>query len=161
MSKIISIKKAVKISKKIHSQEKILVLAGGCFDILHSGHIKFLKQAKKQGNYLFILLESDKSVKKLKGKNRPINSLADRAEILSAVNFVDYIIPLENVMQNTDYDKLIINLKPDVLAVTKNDPQITHNRRQAKKIGAKVVEVIARIENKSSTSLAKLIAQKF
>jgi cytidyltransferase-like protein len=125
------------------------------------GHIKFLKNAKKQANYLFILLESDESVKKLKGEARPINSQADRAEILSAINFVDYVIPLERVLTNTEWDKLIINLNPDIIAATKDDPKIAHNKRQAKEINAKVIEVIARIENKSSTNLAKLIEQNF
>jgi rfaE bifunctional protein nucleotidyltransferase chain/domain len=161
MSKIISVKKAIKLSKNIHANKKNLAIAGGCFDILHMGHIKFLKNAKKQANYLFILLESDESVKKLKGEARPINSQADRAEILSAINFVDYVIPLERVLTNTEWDKLIINLNPDIITVTKDDPKIVHNKRQAKEINAKVIEVIARIENKSSTNLAKLIEQNF
>lgn len=161
MNKIISIKKAVKISKKLHASDKTLVLSGGCFDILHIGHIKFLKNAKKYGNSLFILLESDESVKKLKGEKRPINSINDRAEILASINFVDYVIPLEGVMTDIDYDKLIFNLKPDVITVTKNNPEVIHAKRQAKKINAKVIEVIARIENKSSTNLAKLISKNF
>ena len=161
MSKIISIRKAIKLSKKIRAQEKTIVLAGGCFDILHSGHIKFLKHSKKYGNYLFILLESDESVNKLKGDNKPINIQSDRAEVLAAVNFVDYVIPLSGIMKNDDYDKLIADLSPDVLAVTKGDSQLIHNKRQAKKINAKVVEVIAHIENKSSSNLAKLIGKYF
>jgi len=161
MSKIISIKKAIKICKSVHANNKTIVIAGGCFDILHAGHIKFLKQAKKQGNILIILLESDESVKKLKGDNRPINQLLDRAEILAAVEFVDYIIPLEGILTNNDWDKLIFNLDPDIIAVTKKDPQIIHNKRQAEKINAKIVEVIARIDNKSSTKLAQLIEENF
>ncbi len=161
MSKIISIKKAIKICKTAHSNNKTIVIAGGCFDILHLGHIKFLKQAKKQGNILIILLESDESVQKLKGKGRPINQQLDRAEILAAVEFVDHVVPLEGVLQNADWDKLIFNLNPNIIAVTKKDPQIIHNKRQAGKINAKIIEVIARINNQSSTKLAQLISENF
>ena len=161
MSKVITLKKAIKISKNLHSKKKTLVLTGGCFDILHIGHIKFLKNAKKQGNLLFVLLESDESVKKLKGKERPINAQPDRAEILSSVSFVDYVILLDGIKENAWYDKLILDLKPDIIAVTKGNLQVKHNKRQAKLVNAKVVEVIARLENKSSTNLAKLIAQNF
>ena len=66
MNKIVTLKKAVKISKKLKADKKTLIIGGGCFDILHLGHIKFLKNAKKQGKKLLILLESDESVRKLK-----------------------------------------------------------------------------------------------
>jgi FAD synthetase len=161
MSKVITLKKAIKISKNLHSKKKTLVLSGGCFDILHLGHIKFLKGAKRQGNSLFVLLESDESVKALKGKERPINSAGDRAEILSSLHSVDYIIALEGIKENEWYDKLILELKPDVIAITKGNQQIKNYKRKAKLVNAKVIEVIGRIENKSSTNLAKLIAQNF
>ena len=161
MNKIVTLKKAVKISKKLKADKKTLIIGGGCFDILHLGHIKFLKNARKQGNVLLILLESDESVRKLKGKERPINSQIQRAEILAAITFVDYILLLNGVKSNKDYDKLIKDLNPDIIAVTKNDPNIIHNKRQAKEVGAKVLEVIARIPDKSSTNLAKLITQNF
>ena len=161
MSKIITLKKAIKISKNLHSKKKTLVLCGGCFDILHVGHIKFLKHAKKQGNALFVLLESDESVKKLKGADRPINAQEDRAEILSSIGFVDYVILIERIKENIWYDKLILDLKPDIIAVTKGDTKKEHNIRQAKSVNAKVVEVIGRLKNKSSTNLAKLISQNF
>lgn len=161
MNKIISLKKAIKISKKLHLDKKILVISGGCFDILHLGHVKFLKNAKKQGNLLLILLESDESVEKLKGKERPINSQTERAEILAAINFVDYVLLLNGIKSNEEYDKLIKDLNPDIIAVTKNDPNVIHNQRQAKQIGASVLKVIARIPNKSSTNLAKLISKNF
>lgn len=161
MNKIISLKKAIRISKKLHSDKKTFVISGGCFDILHLGHVKFLKNAKKQGNLLLILLESDESVKKLKGQERPINAQTERAEILAAISFVDYVILLNGIKSNDEYDKLIKDLNPDIIAVTKNDPNVIHNQRQAKQIGASVLEVIARIPNKSSTNLAKLIAENF
>lgn len=161
MNKIISVKDGYAISKQLRKTKKTIVLSGGCFDILHIGHIKFLENAKKQGDYLFVLLESDKNVRKLKGPNRPINSQAERAQVLSAVSFVDYIMLLDEMKSNKDYDDLVLNLSPDIIATTKNDPQLTHNIRQAEIVGAKVSYVTDRIKNKSTTLLAEVISKNF
>lgn len=161
MSKIINIKNAEKISKKLKEKNKIIVVTGGCFDILHIGHIKFLEKAKKQGDFLFILLENDKNVKKLKGSNRPINNQKERAQVLAALSCIDYVVLLNEMKTNKDYDNLIYKINPDIITTTKNDPQGIHNERQAKKINAKVSYVIDRIENKSTGNLAKIISKNF
>lgn len=161
MNKILNTYQAIRVSHKLHDQNKTVVLAGGCFDILHIGHIQFLKNAKKKGDILFILLESDGNVKKLKGRERPINSQKDRAQILSSIKYVDYVVLLPSIESDTDYDKLVYTLNPDVIAVTQNSPQIIHNLRQAKKIKAKVMQVTKIITDKSTTNLAKLIKQNF
>ncbi len=161
MSKILSIKDAIKVSENLKKNKKTIVICGGCFDILHIGHIKFLKNAKEKGNSLFVLLENDKNVNKLKGEKRPINLQKERAEILAAVEFVDYVVMLNEMKTNTDYDNLIYSLKPNIIAITKDDPQKAHNLRQAKMINAKVVSVINRIKNKSTSGLADLIYKKF
>jgi len=160
MNRIINTEKAIKISKKLKREGKKLVLAGGCFDILHIGHIKFLTAAKKKGNILFILLENDKNVEKFKGKNRPINNQEERAMALSSLRSVDYVIILGEMKTNSDYDKLIINLKPDIIATTKKSQQIIHNRRQARLVDAELALVINRISNKSTTRLANIISQE-
>ena len=118
----IKIDKAIEISNKLRKQGKSIVVAGGCFDILHVGHVRFLQSAKKLGDVLFVLLESDKNVKKLKGETRPINSQKDRAEILSSLKSVDYVVFLPRMKSDEDYDKLITCLKPNILATTENDP---------------------------------------
>ena len=161
MSKILNIKDAIKASENLKKNKKTVVICGGCFDILHIGHIKFLKNAKEKGNSLFVLLENDKNVNKLKGEKRPINPQKERAEVLASVEFVDYIVMLNEMKTNTDYDNLIYSLKPDIIAITKDDPQKAHNLRQAKMINAKVVSVINRIKNKSTSGLADLIYKKF
>lgn len=151
MNKMIDINKAIEVSSKLRKQKKKIVVAGGVFDILHLGHIKFLENARKRGDLLFLILESDEAVKKFKGKNRPINRQKDRAQVLSALNTVDYIINLPGIFKNEEYDKLMADLKPAILATTLADPNKSHKIRQAQKIGAKVIEVINRIPNKSSS----------
>ena len=86
--------------------EKI-VLTGGCFDILHIGHIKFLKKAKSFGDYLIVLLESDENIKRLKGKDKPIFSLKERITILKPIKYVDKIIVVAKNPTHETYLKLI------------------------------------------------------
>lgn len=154
---IIKIDRVIEISNKLKKQKKSIVVAGGCFDILHVGHVRFLQSAKEQGDVLFVLLESDENVKKLKGENRPINSQKDRAEILSDIKSVDYIVLLPRMKFDKDYDKLISCLKPDILATTENDPGQMHKLRQAAITGANVREVMERFEDKSTTILKEKI----
>lgn len=153
MSKIITIKEAIMLSSKLRKQNKSIVLAGGVFDILHIGHVKFFENAKKEGDLLFVLLESDKSVSKLKGPRRPINKQKDRAEVLSALSVVDFIILLRGILKNKDYDRIVKQISPDVLAITNSDPNIIHKVRQSKLTGAKIKIVLRRLKNKSTSRI--------
>ena len=99
------------IINKIKSEEKKIVFTNGCFDLLHVGHIKYLSQAKDLGDILIIGLNSDESVKKLKGNNRPINSFEDRAKLLAALKSVDLVIMFEEQTP----ENLIKEIIPDVL----------------------------------------------
>ena len=90
---------------------KKVVFTNGCFDILHSGHIRYLDQAKKLGDILVIGINSDKSVKKLKGPSRPVNNQDDRAKVVSALRSVDFV----TIFTEDTPEKLIKKLKPDVL----------------------------------------------
>lgn len=156
MGKILKIKEAISISRKIKNNGKSIVLVGGCFDILHIGHITFLEQAKKLGNFLFVLLESDESIRNLKGKNRPVNNQKDRAEILSSLMNVDYVVILKNILKNKDYDDLVIGIKPNFIAVTNGDKNYIYKKRQAEKISAKIV-TLKNFKDKSTTKIIKLI----
>lgn len=158
-TKIISIEKVTKLAKRLHTQHKQVVVAGGCFDILHRGHIEFLEQSKKQGEILIVLLESDQRIQEMKGMSRPINQQADRAYVLTNLAMVDYVIPLPFFSENTAYDELIFMLKPAIITTTIGDSGIRHKERQAKLTGAQLVEVIQRIENVSTSKLASLLAK--
>ena len=132
------------------------VLAGGCFDILHIGHVRFLSEAKKMGDYLAVLLENDQRVNKLKGKNRPIFTQNERAEMLSALICVDLVVVLPMMENDSDYMNLVMKIKPDVIAVTENDPRIEKKRRQAEIVGGEL-RVIPFAETLSTSALAKII----
>ena len=144
--------------KKVLSRENKgrIVLVGGCFDILHIGHVRFLCEAKKRGDYLVVLLENDENVKKLKGGNRPVFIQKERAEMLSALGRVDLVVLLPTMENDSDYLNLIRIIKPDIIAVTENDPHIEKKKGQAKKIGGEL-KVIPLIKTLSSSKLAKIL----
>lgn len=99
------------ICKELKSQNRKIVFTNGCFDILHTGHIRYLEESKKLGDVLIIGLNSDSSVKILKGDSRPVNNQSDRAEVLSALRCVDYVCIFD---EETPYN-LIATLVPDIL----------------------------------------------
>ena len=99
------------IALELKSQNKQIVFTNGCFDILHSGHVLYLEQARACGNILIVGLNSDASVTRLKGPERPINPQIDRAIVLAALQSTDYIVVFE---EDTPY-QLIARIVPDVL----------------------------------------------
>jgi len=108
------IKTALKLKKTIANLKrkgKRIVFTNGCFDIIHKGHVKLLKKAKSLGDVLVVAINSDSSVRKIKGANRPINPARDRALVLSALTFVDYV----TTFSEPDPGKIINRLRPDVL----------------------------------------------
>lgn len=151
--KIITLNQAKKIASRAQSQSKIIVLVGGCFDILHIGHISFLREAKKRGDVLIILLESDEKVKQLKGKNRPYFTQKQRAQMLSELISIDFIINLLPIITDDEYRKIIQKIQPDIIAVTENDPQLYKKKTHAEKINARLV-TIPQIKMFSTTRVA-------
>lgn len=133
-----------------------VVLVGGVFDILHYGHVYFLKEAKKLGDFLIVALESDKNVKRLKGKTRPIHDQYQRMETLESLKFVDKVIILKDEMKDSDYEKLVVTISPNIIAVTTGDPMVEKKKVYAKKVGAKVV-IVPKIKTDSTTTIAKLL----
>lgn len=99
------------LRSRIRSENKKLVFTNGCFDIIHKGHVSYLNQAKLMGDYLIVGLNSDKSVKKLKGDDRPVNNENDRAFILDNLKSVDFVTIFT---EDTPYE-LIKLILPDYL----------------------------------------------
>lgn len=89
---------------------KKLVLANGCFDIIHIGHIRYLREAKKEGDILLVAVNSDNSVKRIKGQNRPIINERERAFIIASFKCVDYVV----IFEEERVDKIIEEIRPDV-----------------------------------------------
>lgn len=110
-SKILPSKKLRGVMARAHLKGKKIVFTNGCFDILHAGHIEYLSRAKKLGNILVVGLNTDSSVKKIKGAGRPINNQNDRAKVLASLYFVDYV----TLINETTPERLIRELKPDIL----------------------------------------------
>ena len=107
---IFSLEDAIKIRQRARLENKKFVITNGCFDLLHSGHVYSLKQASALGDYLWVLINSDSSVRKLKGKKRPIIPEMDRAYVLSNLSSVTGV-----TLFNTErLDKEIISLEPDI-----------------------------------------------
>jgi D-beta-D-heptose 7-phosphate kinase/D-beta-D-heptose 1-phosphate adenosyltransferase len=120
-----------------------LVFTNGCFDILHIGHIQYLEQAKKLGNYMIVGINSDESVSRLKGPKRPINKIHDRIEFLKKFDFIDFIVEFN---QDTPLE-LIKSLEPDVLV---KGGDYTHDMVVGKEY-AKQVVILPLVEGKSTT----------
>ena len=133
--------------------EKI-VLTNGCFDILHPGHIRYLQQAKGLGDRLIILVNSDDSVKRLKGPERPVNDLQYRVEMLAALECVDWVLPFEGDTPKQEIDYLL----PDILAKGGDYTDITSIAgHESVLANGGEVKILSFIEGHSTTSIIKSI----
>ena len=131
-------KQPKKFEKIISRQDKI-VLVTGCFDILEPKLSVSFREAKKQGDVLILGLESDKRVRELKGKNRPINSYSKRAENLAKIKEIDFIFPLlEKFDGREEHLKLLQLIKPNILAVSENTPYLEKKKKLIEKVGGKI-----------------------
>ena len=148
-SHIKSFDEITNIVAKLNKKNKKIVFTNGCFDILHRGHVSYLDTAKSFGDILILGLNSNNSVKKLKGDNRPINHEDDRAYILAALESVDYVVIFDD---DTPYD-LISIIKPDVL-VKGGDYE---DKEVVGSDIAKEVKLVQFIDGKSTTNTIKKI----
>jgi len=141
-----------KIVKRLKADKKRVVFTNGCFDILHIGHIKYLEKARAMGDILIVGLNSDESVKRLKGESRPINSEYDRAYLISALEVVDYVTIFN---EDTPYE-LIKAIEPDIL--------VKGGDYEGKEVVgsdiAKEVHLVDFIEGKSTSSIIEKILSK-
>src|SRR3972149_1897205 len=108
---IVSLPELVPIVAGLKQAGRRIVFTNGCFDILHVGHVRYLKSAKALGGALIVGLNSDKSVKRIKGDKRPIVPERERAELLSSIRFVDYVV----MFDEPDPYNTIAAIKPDIL----------------------------------------------
>lgn len=133
-------------------QKTNIVLVGGCYDILHFGHLAFLKKAKEQGDSLVVALESDEFIVKTK-QRQPIHNQQQRAQILASLEFVDVVITLPYMQGHEDYLNMVKMVRPKVIAVTKGDPKYSYKKSHADAVGAEVKEVFELDKSLSSSQI--------
>jgi rfaE bifunctional protein nucleotidyltransferase chain/domain len=137
---------------------KTIVFTNGCFDILHAGHVRYLAAAKQLGDILVVGLNGDESVRELKGKGRPLNSQEDRAEVMAALEAVDYVI----IFSEKRADNLLRQVRPRVYAkggdytVNSLDPDEVV---VLKEIGAKI-EILPLVPGRSTSKLVEVMQRR-
>lgn len=141
----------------IRKQGKTIVTTNGCFDILHVGHVRYLEETKKFGDVLIVALNSDKSVKALKGEGRPINNEFDRAEVLNGLKSVDYVV----LFDEQSPAELLAEIKPDVHTKGADYNEDTLPEAKIIKENGGRLEFIQFVQGKSTTAtIQKINAQK-
>ncbi len=131
---------------------------GGCFDLLHYGHIRFLEEARLKGQSLTVALEADEMILKSK-KRHPVHTQVQRAAILAALRSVDCVLLLPLLTSFEEYFSLVKDVSPSLIAVTQGDPQSENKRKQADACGAAVEVVVPQIEGFSSSRILTLLGE--
>ncbi len=152
--KILLRKDLPSVIENLKKTNKKIVFTNGCFDILHWGHIYYLQEAAKLGDVLIVGINTDASIRRLKGENRPINKFSDRIKVVAALEVVDFVVGFK---EDTPY-KLILQIKPDIL-VKGGDWKI-HNIVGAKEVmdwGGKVVTIPIRRGRSTTTIIEKIL----
>lgn len=142
--------------KKLHQSGKTVVVTNGCFDILHVGHVRYLQQTKSFADYSMVLLNSDKSVRSIKGPTRPINNELDRAEVLCALSCVDYVV----LFDEDSPRNLLDEIKPDVYTKGADYTMETLPEADIMRKNGTRVEFIKFVEGKSTTNVIKKMQNK-
>jgi D-beta-D-heptose 7-phosphate kinase/D-beta-D-heptose 1-phosphate adenosyltransferase len=143
----------LKVRRTLKKKGIKVVFTNGCFDLIHAGHVRLFREAKKQGDVLVVALNDDASVRKLKGPSRPVFPLAERWEILEAIEAIDY---LTSFPEETP-QKIIASLLPDVL-VKGGDwrPEEVVGKKEVEAAGGKVV-IVPYLKGHSTSSIIKKI----
>jgi D-beta-D-heptose 7-phosphate kinase/D-beta-D-heptose 1-phosphate adenosyltransferase len=155
--KIKSLHELKNIVLRLKAAGKTVVFTNGCFDLLHYGHINYLEAAKAQGDALIVALNTDASIRKIKGKLRPLVILADREKVIAALACVDYVVSFN---EKTPL-KIIENLKPDILVKGADwKKEAIVGAEIVKKCGGKVV-TIELVKGRSTSNLIKKIVRVY
>ena len=153
MGQIVSQDEIVKIVRDGQKSGKSYVATNGCFDILHVGHVRYLSKTKSLADFSIVMLNSDKSVKLIKGDSRPINNEQDRAEILSALSSVDYVV----LFEERSPAGLLEKIKPDIYTKGADYTLETLPEREIVERNNIKVEFIDFVQGKSTTNIIEKI----
>lgn len=153
MAKILDHGALIQECRRLRSEGKRLVFTNGCFDLLHPGHVRYLREARSLGDALVVALNSDRSVRVLKGEGRPILNERERAEVVAALQAVDYVI----IFDEETPRELIAELLPDVLVKGGDWPlDEIAGRQEVEAAGGKVLS-LPYVEGSSSTDIIERI----
>ena len=157
LSKIKTVHELRPLLEILRSTGKRIVFTNGCFDLIHTGHTRYLAKAKSYGDILVVAVNSDSSVRLIKGEKRPINPEADRMETLAAIDSVDFV----TLFQETDPHRIISELQPDVLVKGGDWPiEKIIGRDIVEKRGGQVISV-GYIEGASTTGIIERIVERY
>jgi D-beta-D-heptose 7-phosphate kinase/D-beta-D-heptose 1-phosphate adenosyltransferase len=150
VGEVLSQQDALRRRAAARGRDQIFVFTNGCFDLLHPGHVALLREARAQGHYLMVAINSDRSARALKGEGRPVQAEADRAEVLAALRDVDGVV----IFDEDTPAKIIEALEPDVL-VKGGDYKVKDvvGRETVERAGGRV-HIVPLVKGKSSSGLA-------
>lgn len=156
MKKLYTLSQLTKIIQEHKKRGQKVVLANGCFDLIHIGHIRYLKESKKKGDLLVLALNSDSSIRNLKGEGRPILNQKERADIASAFYFIDYI----TFFDEPNVEKVLLALKPDIHAKGSDYTEETVPEKETVKGYGGTIAITGGPKIKSTSQLIKEIVSK-
>lgn len=156
--KILTYAEAEDAAAKLKSKGEKIVLVSGSFDIVHLGHVQFLKDAKAYGDRLFVCVATDDTIARIKGPGRPITAMEYRASMLASLIPVDFAVLQEEPLimpERINFEKLLSILRPDFFVVNNTDKSIPHKRQLVEKYGGalKIVDV----ESSAITSTTEIV----
>jgi D-glycero-beta-D-manno-heptose 1-phosphate adenylyltransferase len=154
---LLSVDEAAALAERLRAEGKRIVLANGCFDLLHVGHIRYLREARALGDTLFVGLNSDPAVRRLKGPGRPLMPATERAELLAALRDVDHVV----LFDDDTADRLVARLRPHVHAKgTDYTEDSVPERASVRAIGGQVA-IAGDPKQHSTRDLIALIRERF
>jgi rfaE bifunctional protein nucleotidyltransferase chain/domain len=157
MNKILDRKMLQEKLDTLRNKGKKIAFTNGCFDILHVGHVRYLREAKKTADVLVLALNSDSSVRSIKGEKRPLVGEEERAEILAALEFIDFV----TIFPELTPLELINYLKPDIIIKGGDwSEDKVVGRDDVKKWGGRVI-LIPEVEGKSTTNIVEKIKEVY
>ena len=157
MAPLLGLDEAARLAESWRREGKRLVLANGCFDLLHVGHVRYLNEARALGDALLVGVNGDDSVSRLKGPGRPVMTAAERAEIVGALSSVDGVV----IFDDDTADALVARLRPDVHAKgTDYTEESVPERSAVQKAGGRVA-IAGDPKSHATRDLIRIIAERF
>lgn len=157
MAPLLSLEEAARLASACRDQGRRLVLANGCFDLLHVGHVRYLRAARSLGDVLVVALNSDAAVRRLKGPGRPLMPIAERAELVGALAGVDAVV----VFEDDRADALIARLRPDVHAKGTDYSEESVPEREAVLAAGGRVAIAGDPKAHATSDLIRIILERF